>query len=417
MTERRVVVTGLGAVCCAGNSMDELWANLVAGKSGIGSITLFDATGLPCPVGEVRNYAPPDVSPKEARRMARFTRFAVGAADEAMTSAGLTRGRTDNGIDPFRFGVLFSNGAGGVEEYDRNAGILDQRGPDGVSAFFIPKYISNAASGTLAIRWKLRGPNFDPVAACASSANAVGEAMWMIKRGDADLMLSGGTEACLTRLMTSGFDSLTALSRGTPPETACRPFDRDRDGFVLAEGAAALVLEELEHARKRGAGILAEVVGYGVSCDAAHITAPDPEGTGMIRAVRNAMRMAECSPGDIGAIYAHGTGTVANDRVEAKVFRAVFGDDLARIRICAVKSMIGHALAAAGALALAAAVRTLQSGILPPTINYRTPDPECGGLDVNPGGAAKIDPRLVLADSLGFGGHNAALILKKWEGR
>ena len=415
MTERRVVVTGMGAVSCAGNDMCELWASLVSGRSGIGGITLFDATGLPCPVGEVKNYSPENISPKEARRMARFTRFAVGAADEAMAAAGVPRPPEELGIDPFRFGVLLSNGAGGVEEYDRNAGVLEQRGPGGVSAFLIPKYISNAAGGTLAIRHKLRGPNFDPVAACASSANAIGEAAWMIIRNDADMMLAGGSEACLTRLMVSGFFSLTALSRATPPESACRPFDRDRDGFVLAEGAAVLVLEELEHARKRGAEILAEIVGYGASCDATHITAPDPEGTGMIRAIRRALQMAECRPEELGAVYAHGTGTIANDRVEAKVLRTVFGEHLPRVKVSAVKSMIGHALSASGALAAAAAVQTLRTGILPPTINCRNLDPECAGLDVNPGGAAQIDPRFVLIDALGFGGHNTALILKKWE--
>ena len=410
MNERRVVVTGLGAVSCAGNSMAELWENLVAGKSGIGKITLFDATGLPCPVGEVKNFAPAGVSPKELRRMARFTCFAVGAADEALAQAGVADTPEACGIDPFRFGVYLSNGAGGVEEYDRSAEILEKRGPGGISPFFIPKFISNSAGGTIAIRRKLRGANFDPVSACASSLNAIGEAAWTIRRNDADLMLAGGSEACLNRLMTSGFYALTALSG-----TVCRPFDKDRDGFVLAEGAAALVLEELEHARKRGAAILAEVVGYGASCDATHITAPDPEGEGMIHAIRRALDLAGCRPGEVGAVYAHGTGTSANDRVEAKVLRAVFGDALPRIRVCAVKSMIGHALSASGALAAAAAVRTLQSGILPPTINCRELDPECAPLDVNPGGAAKIDPRFVLVDALGFGGHNTALILKKWE--
>ena len=415
MTERRVVVTGLGAVSCGGNSTPELWANLVAGKSGIGKVTLFDATDLPCPAGEVRGFELAGISPKEARRMARFTRFAVGAADEALAEAGVAGTPEECGIDPFRFGVYFSNGAGGVEEYDHNAAILDQRGPNGVSPFFIPKYISNAAAGTLAIRRKLRGPNFDPVAACASSANAIGEAAWTIRRNDADMMLAGGSEACLTRLLMSGFNALTALSRATPPESACRPFDRDRDGFVLAEGAAVLVLEELEHAKKRGARILAEVSGYGASCDATHITAPDPEGAGMIYAVRRALRMAGCRPEELGCVYAHGTGTVANDRVEAKVLRAVFGAALPRVKVSAIKSMIGHALSASGALAAVAAVRTLRTGVVPPTANYRNPDPECADLDVNPGGAARTDPRFVLIDNLGFGGHNAALILKKWE--
>jgi 3-oxoacyl-(acyl-carrier-protein) synthase len=397
--------------------MDELWANLVAGRSGIGKVTLFDAAELGCPAGEVKNYDPAGISPKESRRMARFTRFAIGAADEALAQAGVPAAPESVGIDSFRFGVYFSNGAGGVEEYEHNAELLSRRGPGGVSAFFIPKFIPNSASGTLAIRHKLRGPNFDPVSACASSSHSIGESMWTIKRGDADMMLAGGSEACLTLQMMSGFNALTALSRATPPETASRPFDRDRDGFVMAEGAAALVLEELGHAQKRGAAILAEVSGYGASCDATHITAPDPEGAGMIYAVRHALRMAGCAPEEVGAIFAHGTGTVTNDRVEAKVFRAVFGAALPNIRICAVKSMIGHAMSAAGALAALAAVRTLETGILPPTINCPHPDTECGKLNVNSGGATRIDPRYVLVDTLGFGGHNAALVLKKWEGR
>ena len=415
MTKRRVVVTGLGAVSCAGNNADELWASLVAGRSGIGEITLFDADGLPRAAGEVKNFSPAGLSPKESRRMARFTRFAIVAADEALAQAGVTAAPEECGIDPFRFGVYFSNGDGGVEEYDRNTEALERRGPGGVSAFFIPKFIPNSAGGAVAIRHKLRGPNFDPVSACASSAHAIGEGAWTILRGDADIMLAGGAEACLTRLMMSGFNALTALSLASPPESACRPFDRDRDGFVMAEGAAALVLEELEHAQRRGAAILAEVAGYGASCDATHITAPDPDGTGMIYAIRRALEMAECSPADIGAVYAHGTGTKTNDLVEAKVFRAVFGSDLPKIKISAIKSMIGHAMSAAGAFAALAAVRTLQSGILPPTVNCRDLDPECGDLDVNPNGAAQIDPRFVLVDTLGFGGHNAALVLKKWE--
>ena len=412
--ERRVVITGMGAVSCAGNSLPALWDALVSGRSGIGKITLFDAADLPCPVGEVRDFAPAGVSPKEIRRMARNTIFAVGAADEAMAMAALSRAPEERGGDPFRFGVLFSNGAGGVEDYDRNAEVLARRGPGGVSAFFVPKYISNAACGTLAIRYGLRGPNFNPVSACASSAHAIGEAAWMIRRNDADLMLAGGAEACLNRLLISGFNSLTALSRLSPPERACRPFDRDRDGFVLAEGACALVLEELEHARNRGATILAEVAGYGTSCDATHITAPDASGAGLVYAIRRALEMAGCSSGEVGAVYAHGTGTIANDRVEAKALHAVFGDGIRKAKVCAMKSMIGHALSASGAFAALGAAQTLRTGILPPTINYRTPDPECD-LDVNPCGAAELDTRFVMTDNLGFGGHNAVLILKKWE--
>ena len=416
MTERRVVITGLGAVSCAGNSVPALWENLLAGRSGIGKITLFDGSGLACPLGEVRDFFPEDVTPREARRMARNTLFAVGAADEAMTGAGLERTAGKICCDPFRFGVLFSNGAGGVEVYDQNAEILARRGPESVSPFFVPKYIANTACSTAAIRWGLRGPNFDPVSACASSAHAIGEAAWMIRRNDADMMLAGGAEACLNRLLTGGFYALTALSCGSPPEKACRPFDLHRDGFVLAEGAAALVLEELEHARSRGAAILAEVAGYGASCDATHLTAPDPTGEGIIRAIRRALEMADVAPAGIGAIYAHGTGTKANDRVEARAFGSVFGKALENIKVCAVKSMIGHALSASGALAAVAAVRTLCTGLLPPTINHTACDPECP-LDVNADGPARVDAGAVLIDAMGFGGHNAALVLKRWEGK
>ena len=415
MNGRRIVVTGIGAVSCAGNSLPDLWNSLTAGRSGIGKATLFDASGLPDSAGEVRNLVLHDITPKEERRMARYVRFAAAAADEAMASAGLPRQPEKRSGDPFRFGALIASAAGGVDEYGENIGILERRGPGGISAFFIPKFMLNGASGTLAIRYGLRGPNFSPASACASGSHAIGEAMWMIRRGDADLMLAGGTEACLTRLMMSGFHSLTALSCHPEPAKACRPFDRSRDGFVLSEGAAVLVLEELEHARKRGAEILAELVGYGATCDATHITAPDPEAEGMVHAIRAAIRMAECPLSAIRCIFAHGTGTIVNDRCESKAIRAVFGPLTDQIKVSAIKSMIGHPLAASCALAAAASVRTLQTGVVPPTINYETPDPECN-LDVTPNHAAETDSEAVMINSLGFGGHNATLIFKRWKG-
>lgn len=414
MSERRIVVTGMGAVSCLGNDVPSLWRGLIAGKSGIGQVTLFPADGLPCAAGEVRDLVLSDTTLKEERRMARFVRFAVAAADEAMRVAGLARLPEQRGGDPFRFGTLVPSGAGGVDEYDLGMETLKNRGPGGVSAFFVPKFMSNGASGTIAVRYGLKGPNFDPVSACASGAHAIGEAMWMIKRDDADIMLAGGTEACLNRMMMSGFHSLTALSCAMPPERACRPFDRDRDGFVLAEGAAMLVLEELEHARCRNAKILAELVGYGATCDASHITAPDPEARGMSQAIRNALARSGASPDSVGCVIAHGTGTIANDRCEAKALHHVFGAHAKKLKVSAIKSMIGHALAASGALSAVAAVRTLCTGTLPPTINFRTPDPECA-LDVTPNHAAHVDTEYVLIDSLGFGGHNAALLFRKWE--
>lgn len=407
--DRRVVITGMGIVSCAGNSVPAFWESLVAGRSGIGPITLFDAAGLPSAAGEVRGFDLPELSPKEKRRMARCTRFAVGAAGEALRSAGLETSPEKRADDPFRFGALISCGAGGVEVYDQGYEALNSRGPNSVSAFFIPRYISNSASAMTAIRFGLKGPNFDPVSACASSAHAIGEGAWMIRRGDADLMLAGGAEGCITRLIVSGFNSLTALSRITPPEEACRPFDLNRKGFVLAEGACVLVLEELEHARKRGAPIFAEIAGYGASCDATHITAPDPSGAGLAYAVRRALAGAKLTPDQVGAVYAHGTGTAANDLVESKVLNSIFRE----VRVCAVKSMIGHALSASAALGAAAAVKTLQTGLLPPTINCTDQDPACP-LNLTNQGAVRTDTEAVLIDSLGFGGHNAALILKKW---
>lgn len=408
--ERRVVITGMGVVSCAGNSVPAFWESLLAGRSGIGPITLFDAAGLPSAAGEVRGFDLPELSPKEKRRMARCTRFAVGAAGEALRSAGLETSPEKRAGDPFRFGALISCGAGGLEVYDQGYETLKSRGPNSVSAFFMPRYISNSASGMTAIRYGLKGPNFDPVSACASSAHAIGEGAWMIRRGDADLMLAGGAEGCITRLIVSGFNALTALSRITPPEAACRPFDRNRQGFVPAEGACILVLEELEHARKRGAPILAEIAGYGASCDATHITAPDPSGAGLSYAVRRALDGAKLTPGQVGAVYAHGTGTIANDLVESKVLNSVFRE----VRVSAVKSMIGHSLSASAALGAAAAVKTLLTGLLPPTINCTDQDPACP-LNLTNQGAVRTETEAVLVDSLGFGGHNAALILKRWE--
>ena len=411
MNLRRVVITGMGAVSCAGNSVPELWESLVNNRSGIGKVTLFDATDLGCPAGEVRDFTLAGVTPKEARRMARFVRFAVGAADEARRMAKLEKPATEAS---FRYGVLVASGSGGLDEYDGAAAALAGRGVNAVSPFFIPKFIVNCVSGTLAAHCGWRGVNFCPASACSSGSHSIGEAAWIIRRGDADVMLAGGSEACLTKLMMSGFNSLTALSRNPVPERACRPFDRDRDGFVMAEGAGVLVLEELEHALRRGAPILAEVAGYGASCDAYHMTAPDPEGAGMAQALRTALEHAGVAPEAVGAVSAHGTGTVANDRCETRALKSVFGAHAGKLKVTAIKSMIGHAFAAAGAFATIAAVRSLQSGLVPPTLNYEHPDPECD-LDVVAGNAARVDTGYMMVNALGFGGHNTALLLKKWD--
>ena len=414
MKFRRVVITGLGAVSCTGNSVSALWESLVGARSGIGKVTLFDAADLECPAGEVRDFTLAGVNPKEARRMARFVRFAVGAADEALDMAKL-RGKPESAAS-FRYGVLVASGSGGLDEYDGAQASLSSRGVNAVSPFFIPKFIVNCVSGTLAARYGWRGANFTPVSACSSGSHSIGEAAWVICRGDADVMLAGGSEACLTKLMMSGFNSLTALSRNPVPERACRPFDRDRDGFVMAEGAGVLVLEELEHALERGAPILAELAGYGASCDAYHLTAPAPDGAGMAQALRTALAHAGAAPEEVGAVSAHGTGTIANDRCETLALRSVFGAHTSDLKVTAIKSMIGHAFAAAGPFAAIAAVRSLQSGLVPPTLNYEHPDPECN-LDVVAGQAARVDTEYMMINALGFGGHNAALLLKKWEDR
>ncbi len=415
MSERRVVVTGIGTVSCLGNSLPEMWSALIAGKSGITRFAGNEQDGSSFCVGEVRDLTLQNVTPKEDRRMARHVRFAIAAADEAMLGAGLARDPAVRGEDPFRFGAMISSALAGVIEYERNFEMLKRRGPNGVSALFIPKFMLNGASGTIAIRYGLRGPNFSPASACAAGSHALGEAFRVIRRGEANLMLAGGTEACLTTLMLSGFQSLTALSQNPDPEKACRPFDLNRDGFILSEGAAVLVLEELEHARNRGAKILAELAGYGATCDATHITAPDPEAAGSIRAMRMALKTADCQPEAVGCISAHGTGTRLNDRCEAKAIRETFGAWTDNIKVSAIKSMIGHTLGASGALAAAAAVQTLRTGVVPPTINYETPDPECD-LDVTPNQAVQIDTEAVMINSLGFGGHNAALLFRRAKG-
>lgn len=417
MLERRVVITGMGAVSCAGNSVNSLWDALRSGRSGIGKLTLFDAGDLPVyAVGEVRDLVVPGLTLKEQRRTARFTRFAYAAAHEAMTQAGLLdeeRGRLCACEDPFRTGTLISSGIGGAEVYDANSALV-ARGKS-VSTFCIPTFNVSSATGSTALRYGLRGPGFSIASACASSAHAIGEAAWIIRRGDADVMLAGGAEACIVPVMVSGFLSLTALSmRQGDPAEASRPFDRDRDGFVIAEGAAVLILEELEHARRRGAVILAELAGYGASCDAWHITSPDPEGTGAANAMQSAMKHACCRPEEIGYVSAHGTGTKLNDLYETRAIRKAFGTHADRLSVSSVKSMIGHALGAAGALASVGCVRSLESGIIPPTINCDHPDPECD-LDVTPGTAVTKELELVMSNSMGFGGHNAALIFKRWK--
>lgn len=416
MDERRVVITGMGSVSCGGNSVSALWDTLISGRSGIGPVTVCDPSGIPSSIaGEVRDLVLNDVSRKEERRMARFVRFALAACDEALLMAGIPKRAEERSEDPFRFGVFIASGAGGVDVYDKNSEILNTHGPGSVSALYIPGFIVNSASGMLSMRYGAKGPGFCTTSACASGATAIGEAGWAIRRGDADMMLAGGVEACITRLLMSGFSSLTALStRNDEPERASRPFDRDRDGFVISEGAGVLFLEELEHARARGAVILAELAGYGATCDAYHITAPDPDGVGDAAAMQIAMRRASCSPEQVGHICAHGTATPVNDRCEIRAIRRAFGPAAETVAINGIKSMIGHTIAAAGSIGSISCIQTLRTGIIPPTINCEHQDPECD-LNVTPLTAARIDTEYALSNSLGFGGHNAALLFRKWQ--
>ena len=408
---RRVVVTGTGAISCVGNDVASNWANLLAGHSGIGPITRFDASRFRCKIGgevqgfDIERY----VSAKEARRMDAFCHLAIGAAEEAVTQAGLK----DASICPERAGVVVSSGIGGLDTTVEQVGILHERGPARVSPLTIPMLISDMSSGLLSIRFGFSGPNLCIVTACASGAHSIGEAAWMIARGDADVMLAGGSERGVNPLGVSAFGSMRALStRNDDPQAASRPFERDRDGFVPAEGAGVLVLEDYEHAVARGAEILAELAGYGLSGDAYHITAPDPSGFGATRAISRALELGQISPDRVGYVNAHGTSTSLNDSTETVALKQVFGDGAYALPISSTKSMMGHTLGAAGALEAVVCVQALRTGSVPPTINYETPDPDCD-LDYVPNEARDVNAEYALSINLGFGGHNAALLFKR----
>ncbi len=410
---RRVVITGIGVISPVGNTREEFWKSLINGKSGIGTITKFDASGYAVRIaGEVKDFDPGDIlSPKERRRTDLFTQYALTAAHEALSDAGIEVEK----IDRDRVGVIVASGIGGTVTWEAQHRKLLEQGPDRVSPLFIPMMIINTASGMIAIRYRFRGPNFAVVSACASSGHAIGEAMRKIQYGEADVMITGGTEASITPLSVAGFSVMKALStRNDEPERASRPFDRERDGFVMAEGCAIIVLEELEHAKRRGAKIYAELAGYGASDDAYHITAPDESGEGpalsMIRAIEDAGR----KPEDVDYINAHGTSTPLNDKIETLAIKKVFGERAKDIPVSSIKSMVGHLLGAASAIELAATALTIRDGIIPPTINYENPDPECD-LDYVPNEARKKEVKFALSNSFGFGGHNVTLALAKYE--
>ena len=411
MDTRRVVITGLGALTPIGNTADEFWSSLIHGRSGIGPITRFDATDFPTRIaGEVRNFDPLDfVDKKEARRLDPYLQYAIAGAVLAVRDAGLD---TDT-IDATRFGVLIGSGIGGITTLLENHKVLLERGPDRVSPFFIPMLIINMASGLVSMRFGAKGPNSSVVTACATGNHAIGDAFKMIQRGDADVMIAGGAEAIIMPLTIAGFCAVKAMTtRNDDPERASRPFDAERDGFVCSEGAGIVVLESREHALRRDARIYGEVRGYGMSGDAHHMTAPDPEGDGAARSMAAALRDAGIAPEDVGYINAHGTSTPYNDKFETMAIKRVFGEHARRLAVSSTKSMTGHLLGAAGGIEAIATTLALYHGVLPPTINYEHPDPECD-LDYVPNQARKQDVEVAASNAFGFGGTNATLIFGK----
>ena len=409
---RRVVVTGMGALCAIGNTVDEIWESARAGCSGVAPITRFDTEGYETTfAAEVKGFDPNEaVGRKESRRMDRYTQLAVVATREAVAQSGLD-------IAPIsrRVGVLIGTGMGGIETFEMGTETLVERGPKRISPFVVPMTLPNMASGVVAIDIGARGPNFAPTSACAASAHAIGEAALMIRYGRSDVMIAGGSEAPVTRMGVAGFNAMGALSRrNDAPEKASRPFDKERDGFVLAEGSAVIVLEELVHAQQRGATILGEVLGYGTTDDANHMVQPAPEGVGAARAMALAFEDAGVSPGDIGYINAHGTSTPLNERLESAAVKRAFGDLASNVPMSSTKSMTGHLLGAAGSLEAVITLKAMETGILPPTINQDTPDPDCD-LDYIPNEAREADAVIAMSNSMGFGGHNVSLIFKRWE--
>lgn len=413
LTKKRAVITGIGAVTPLGNSLEAFWNNLVEGKSGVGPITHFDTKGYNSTIAaEVKDFNPKDfIDHKEARRMDRFTHFALAATAMAVENAGLDL----NKINRDKSAVILGTGVGGLQTLEDQHIVLMEKGPGRVSPLFIPMMIANMGAGQIAIKFGLRGCNITTTSACASSTNAVGEAFKLIQRGQADVVISGGAEAPVTPLAVAGFCSMKALStRNDDPAGASRPFDVGRDGFVIAEGSVILILEEMEHALARGANILAEITGYGASCDAYHITAPDPEGIGAALAMRMAIQDASIQPSNIDYINAHGTSTTLGDKLETVAIKEVFGDHAFNVAVSSTKSMTGHLLGAAGGLEAAVCVLSINRGIIPPTINLEVPDPECD-LDYVPNTARKAVVSAALTNSFGFGGHNATLIFENFK--
>ncbi|MBN2461886.1 MAG: beta-ketoacyl-ACP synthase II [Candidatus Cloacimonetes bacterium] len=412
MIKRRVVITGLGTVNAVGNDPRETWQNLLAGKSGIDIIKSFEITDDYASkiAGEVKNLNPEDYfDRKRIKRIDRYSQFALITSKQAIIDAGLEEGR----YDPDRTGVIIASGIGGMATFEEEACKMVTLGPKRISPFFIPKMISNIASAEVAIEFNCKGINFNITSACASANHALGTSFRAIQYGDVDIILSGGAEASVTPLAVAGFCAMRALStRNDAPQKASRPFDKERDGFIMAEGAAVLVLEEYEHAVKRGARIYAELVGYGATCDAFHVTAPADNGEGGARAMTMAIKDAGIQPDQIDYINAHGTSTLLNDKNETTSIKTVFGKHVARLKINSTKSMVGHTLGAAAGIEALTCCKTIETGMLHPTINQEVPDPECD-LDYTPNKAIRLNVYYALSNSLGFGGHNAVLVFKK----
>ena len=407
----KVLITGMGVISPIGNTVDEMWANIRKGVSGIGRTTRFDPSRVDAKVsGEVKNF---DVSkyvdPKEARRMGLFTQYALAAAKQAWQDAGLAEG----GADPERVSVMIGNGIGGAEVDDEGYKILFERGPGRLSPMLIPKLIANEAAGNISIALKAQGAVHTVVTACASGTDAIGLALDMIRSGRADIVVAGGTEATITEYCVGGFCSMKALSTkyNDTPEKACRPFDAGRDGFIMAEGAAILILESEAHAKARNAHVYAELAGYSASGDAYHLTAPDPDAAGAIRAITAALKDADLAPQDVDYVNAHGTSTPLNDPMETKAVKAVFGEHAYKLKMSSTKSMTGHLLGAAGAIEAVICALAIRDGFYPPTINYENPDPACD-LDIVPNKGVEGPIRAAISTSLGFGGHNGVIAIK-----
>ena len=408
----RIVVTGLGVVSSLGTGVDPFWDNLIAGKSGIQKVTHFDPSDFTCQIGaEVTDFEPGKwMDPKEARRNDRYTQFAMAAAKLAIEDAGVDATK----FEPSRFGILIGSGIGGIDTIQQQTQKLIERGPSRVSPFMIPSLIANIAGGVVAIELGARGPNFAVVSACATGTHAIGESLRILQNGEADVMLAGGSEAAITELGFAGFCSMKAMSttRNDEPERASRPFDAQRDGFVMGEGAGVLLLETYEHAIGRGADIICELSGYSASCDAYHITSPDVDSKGLAQCIENAIKDAGIEKEAIGYINAHGTSTPYNDKFETNAVKKVFGDHAYKLKMSSTKSMTGHLLGAAGAIEAAACCKVLTSGTVPPTINYENPDSDCD-LDYVVNQAQSCDTEYVMSNNSGFGGQNASLIFKK----